>query len=80
MSYTNALQVFFERLNYKHGLKGESFRDMAMDELDKLLFNEIDEWKESDKNTYEEIWELTDIMVCCVLKLEQIFTKRTDSQ
>ena len=36
MTYTNALQVFFERLNYKHGIKGDSFLSMNHAELEEL--------------------------------------------
>ncbi len=75
MSYTNALQVFFERLNYKHGLKGESFRTMTHGELNKILIDEVQEWVDSRKNTHHEVYELTDIMVSCVLKLEKLLTK-----
>ena len=80
MSYTNALQVFFERLNYKHGLKGESFRTMEMWELDEILLSEIQEWKDADNGTHEEVYELADIMVSCVLKLEQLLTPKKEDE
>ncbi len=75
MSYTNALQVFFERLNYKHDLKGDSFRSMDMVDLDDILMDEIKEWQEAPPNTHHEIHELTDIMVACVLKLEKLMER-----
>ena len=72
MTYTNALQVFFERLNYKHSIKGDSFRDMPMEDLDDILMSEYYEWQEAPPNTHHEIEELTDIMVACVIKLEKL--------
>lgn len=80
MSYTNALQVFFERLNYKHSLKGYSFMDMRNDEIGMLLIKEYHEWLDSLNNPepHHEIYELADIMVSCVLKLEKLLEKKED--
>ena len=78
MSYTNALQVFFERLNYKHSLKGYSFMELTQLELDKVLYDEIVEWTRAEKNTHHEIYELTDIMVSCVLKLEKLLEEEDE--
>jgi len=72
MVYTNGLQVFFERLNYKHGLKGDSFKQMSRGQLDEIILEEIQEWKEA--KGYEELYELADIMVSCLLKLEVLLT------
>ena len=81
MGYTNALQVFFERLNYKHSLKGYSFMTLEMWELDEILLREIQEWKDAENGTHEELYELADIMVSCVLKLEKLLeTTGTESE
>ena len=80
MSYTNALQVFFERLNYKHGLKGYSFMNMTQSELDTVLFDEVIEWMRAEKNTHHEIYELADIMVSCVLELEKLLESKKGTE
>lgn len=72
MTYTNALQVFFERLNYKHSLKGDSFLEMSAFELTRLLQNEYDEWLKAKPDSHEEIEELLDVMICCTLKIEKL--------
>ena len=72
MTYTNALQVFFERLNYKHGIKGDSFLSMNHNELDEILMDEVYEWQHCVMRTHHELEELTDIMVACILKLEKL--------
>lgn len=72
MTYTNGLQVFFDRLNYKHSIKGDSFLSMNQEELRELLDDEIEEWKQSKKGSYHEIEELQDIMICCLLNLETL--------
>ena len=75
MTYTNALQVFFERLNYKHGIKGDSFLSMNHAELEEIVLDEVREWEDCDKETHHELEELTDIMVACLIKLEKLLTK-----
>jgi len=75
MTYTNALQIFFQRLNYKHHIKGDSFLSMNHAELEEIVLDEVQEWKECDKETHHELEELTDIMVACLIKLELLLTK-----
>lgn len=68
-TYTNALQLFLDRLNYKHSIKGYSFLDMSKEELDDILLSEFEEWRYSGP---EELSELCDIMVACVILIEKI--------
>ena len=72
MTYLNALEAFIERLNFKHSIKGESFRGMDMIDLDDILMDEYTEWQEAPQGTQQEIEELTDIMVACAIKLERL--------
>ena len=72
MTYTNALQVFFQRLNYKHSIKGDSFLSMNHNELEGIVLDEVREWEDCDKLTHHELEELTDIMVACTIKLEKL--------
>jgi len=74
VTYTNALQVFFQRLNYKHSIKGNSFLSMNHNELEEILLGEVQEWKDCDKETQHEVEELSDIMVSCLIKVEKLLS------
>ena len=67
--YVRALTLLLRRLTKKHREKGLSFLELNEDELDVLLGREFDEWNHTT-STDEEIEELLDVAICCILKVE----------
>lgn len=74
MAYLKAIAFLFRRMYLKHLKKGESFRKESYKYLDGLIAEEYQEWIDclSDEccTIEDELKELADIAVACMLKME----------
>ena len=74
MTYLNSLHYVLERMIDKHNLKGESFREMEVYDLDHLLRDEMKEYHEayiSQEATKKDVMdELADVAIVALLCIE----------
>ena len=78
IAYRRILAVFNARLEMKHQLKGTSFRKMYYYELEKILADELLEFKkemskgESDFRATKAIEEAVDVMISAMMIADKI--------
>lgn len=76
MAYLAAIAFLFNRMNIKHQEKNESFRTESHEYLDSLIAEEYQEWidclSHEDCTIKDELNELADVAVTCLLKMEAL--------
>lgn len=74
MVYLAAIAFLFNRMNLKHQEKNESFRTEPHEYLNGLIAEEYQEWidclSHEDCTIKDELNELADVAVTCLLKIE----------